>query len=47
MRHRSAHMAPGEDLEDVEGGSTTDLSRHFSYHAWEGRKGEFRWKHEV
>ena len=24
-----------------------DVSRHFSYYAWEGGAGSLRWKHEV
>ena len=31
----------------VEGTDDVDLSRHFSYYAFEGQSGIPRWKHEV
>ena len=31
----------------VEGTDVVDLSRHFSYYAFEGQSGIPRWKHEV
>ena len=31
----------------VEGSDDVDLSRHFSYYAFEGQSGIPRWKHEV
>lgn len=42
---RSQHMKKLEDLELAADG--IDISRHFSYYAWEGGSGELRWKHEV
>jgi hypothetical protein len=32
-------------LQDAKDG--VDVSRHFSYYAWEGGAGSLRWKHEV
>ncbi len=44
-RRRSAKLAGFEELDDAKGG--IDVSRHFSYYAWEGGAGSLRWKHEV
>eukprot|EP00803_Ostreobium_quekettii_P002515 evm.model.scf_113.4 EVM.evm.TU.scf_113.4 scf_113:72029-79810(+) len=36
-----------DDIDDAEGDTAgVDLSRHFSYHAYEASKGRLRWKHE-
>ena len=36
-----------EDVVDGEGGASgVDLTRHFSYHAYEAGRGTPRWKHE-
>lgn len=42
---RSEHLKKLQDLEL--GADGVDISRHFSYYAWEGASGELRWKHEV
>ena len=44
-RQRSKHLKRLEDLDNAADG--VDVSRHFSYYAWEGGAGEIRWKHEV
>jgi len=36
-----------EALCRTEGVDGLDLSRHFSYYAFEGQSGTLRWKHEV
>lgn len=41
----NVHTLSTSALQDAKDG--VDVSRHFSYYAWEGGAGSLRWKHEV
>jgi len=47
----SAQADNGDALEDIDArdgaARGVDMSRHFSYYAFEGKTGVLRWKHEV
>ena len=45
-KHRQQHAYLGP-VQTVVGEDHSEEGRHFSYFAFEGSKGELRWKHEV